>query len=95
VQFVNPARTSFSGGSSTVALVEPGTDYAGRMYQLDVRVARNFRFRGVRGRVMVDLANVLNANATLAQNTTYGTSWLRPTFTLPGRLIKPGLQIDF
>jgi hypothetical protein len=44
---------------------------------------------------MVDLANVLNANATLAQNTTYGTSWLRPTFTLPGRLIKPGLQIDF
>jgi hypothetical protein len=65
------------------------------MYQLDVRLMKSFRFRGARGRLTLDLANVLNANATLAHNTTYGTSWLRPTFTLPGRLIKPGLQIDF
>ena len=27
----------------------------------------------------VDLFNVFNANPVLAQNNTYGTSWLRPT----------------
>ena len=95
VQFVNPARTSFSGGSALVSLVEPGTMFGDYMYQLDLRLAKAFRYRGLRARLTLDLANILNANAILVQNNAYGTSWLRPVFTLQGRLIKPGIQIEF
>ena len=95
VQFVNPARTSFSGGSATVSLVEPGTIFNRYMYQLDLRLAKSIRYRGVRTRLTLDLANLLNANAVLVQNNTFGANWLRPVFTLQGRLIKPGVQIEF
>ena len=53
------------------------------------------RYRGLRARLTLDLANILNANAVLVQNNAYGSSWLRPVFTLQGRLIKPGVQIEF
>lgn len=95
VQFVNPARTSFSGGSASVSLLEPGTVFGDYLYQLDVRLAKAVRYRGLRARLTLDLANILNANAILVQNNAYGTSWQRPVFTLQGRLIKPGIQIDF
>jgi hypothetical protein len=95
VQFVNPARTSFSGGSALVPLIEPGTMFGDYMYQLDIRLMKALRYRRLRARLTLDLANILNANAVLVQNNAYGTSWLRPVFTLQGRLIKPGIQIDF
>ena len=95
VQFVNPARTSFSGGSATVSLVEPGTMFGDYMYQLDIRIAKSIRYRRMRGRLTLDLANILNANAVLVQNNTYGANWLRPAFSLQARLIKPGIQIEF
>jgi hypothetical protein len=95
VQFVNPARTSFSGGSAAVSLIEPGTMFGDYMYQLDLRLIKALRYRRVRARLTLDLANILNASAVLVQNNAYGTSWLRPVFTLQGRLIKPGVQIDF
>ena len=91
----DPARTTFSGGSATVSLVEPGTMFGDYMYQLDFRLVKAFRYRGMRARLSLDLANILNANAVLVQNNAYGTSWLRPVFTLQGRLIKPGVQIEF
>lgn len=95
VQFVNPTRTSFSGGSASVSLVEPGTLFGDYMYQLDIRIAKSIRYRRIRGRLTLDLANILNANAVLVQNNTYGANWLRPVFNLQARLIKPGIQIEF
>jgi len=87
---------TLSGGSATVPLIAPGTMFGDRMNQVDLRVGKNFRLRGgVRIRALVDFANVLNANAVLVLNTTYGANWLRPTYVLPGRLIKPNVQIDF
>jgi len=87
---------NLSGGSATVPLIAPGTMFGDRMNQIDLRVGKNFRLRGgVRIRALVDFANVLNANAVLVLNTTYGANWLRPTYVLPGRLIKPNVQIDF
>jgi hypothetical protein len=34
-------------------------------------------------------------SAVLAQNNTFGGSWLRPTNIIQGRLLKFGAQIDF
>jgi hypothetical protein len=45
--------------------------------------------------VAVDLANLLNGNAIQRSNNAYGTSWLRPTYILEGRVIKPGLTLEF
>jgi hypothetical protein len=95
VQFVNPARTTFSGGTSVVSLLEPGSTFGDRLYQVDVRVAKSFQYRGIRARLTVDLANLTNASTVFTYNNTYGGNWLRPTYIMPGRLIKPGLQIEF
>jgi hypothetical protein len=95
VQFVNPTRTAFSGGSTTVSLVEPGTLFGDRMYQLDVRVSKAFRYRGVRARLTLDLANMLNGNAVLVENNAYGSRWRQPAFVLQGRTIKPAIQMEF
>jgi hypothetical protein len=44
---------------------------------------------------MLDVGNVLNASTVLLQNNTYGNNWLRPSFIIPGRLLKPSVQVDF
>jgi hypothetical protein len=42
-----------------------------------------------------DVYNVLNASSILAENTTYGPSWRRPTAVLDARLFKFGGQLTF
>jgi len=86
---------ALSGGSATVPLIKPGTMFGERMTQLDLRLGKNFRYKSARIRALLDFANLLNSNAVLVVNTTYGTNWLRPSYVLPGRLIKPTVQIDF
>ena len=43
----------------------------------------------------LDLYNLLNSSAILAQNNTVGPNWRTPTNILQGRLIKFGAQLDF
>jgi hypothetical protein len=86
---------ALSGGTATVPLIKPGTIFGERMTQLDLRLGKNFRYKSGRVRALLDFANLLNSNAVLVVNTTYGTNWLRPSYVLPGRLIKPTVQIDF
>jgi hypothetical protein len=95
VFFKNPARTTFSGGTAVVSLIEPGTEYNDRMYQVDIRLAKTFNMRNLRARLSLDIGNLLNTNTVLVHNNTYGTSWLRPDNTLPGRIFKPGFQLEF
>src|SRR5262249_23230866 len=85
----------FSGGSATIALVEPNTLYGDRLNQTDIRFARIFRYGRYRIQGMVDVYNLFNANPVLAYNTTFGTEWLRPTDVLQGRLVKIGGQLTF
>ena len=83
-------------GTVTVPLIAPGTMYGDRMNQLDFRVSKIFRMPGNRRiQANLDLFNALNASSVLAQNNTYGPSWLRPTTIIQGRLVKFGGQFDF
>jgi outer membrane receptor protein involved in Fe transport len=85
-----------SAGTATVPLVEPGTLFAERLTQVDLRGSKDFRVGGVRVRGMVDAYNVFNANPVLGLNNQYSAqAWQRPTFVLPGRLVKFGVQIDY
>jgi hypothetical protein len=78
---------------------DPDTDpllaVEGRINQVDVRLARKFQLARVRLQSMFDVYNLTNANPILAENTTYGQSWMMPTQILSGRLAKIGVQLNF
>jgi hypothetical protein len=84
-----------SGGVATVDLIRPGTEFGDRMYQLDAKVARRFKFRGVSVKPEISIFNLLNNNAPLLYNTTFGPSWRVPTYILPARLVKFAGELTF
>ena len=81
--------------SATVQLVSPGTLYGDRIHQVDLRIAKNFDVGGSRLQGQFDLYNLLNGNAVLTQNNTYGSAWQRPLTIMYGRMIKFGMQFEF
>jgi Carboxypeptidase regulatory-like domain/TonB-dependent Receptor Plug Domain len=86
------------GGTKTINLIQPGTQYGDRVNQVDVRLGKNFKVDRTRIRASIDIYNAMNSNAVLTINTTYATtnsSWLRPTSIMPGRLVKFGATVDF
>lgn len=86
-----------SGGVRTVSvpLVPAGSTYGERLNQIDFRVGRNITMGQFKIQPQIDLYNMLNANAVYGQNNTYGSSWLRPTQVLLGRMVKFGVQMNF
>jgi len=86
-----------SGGATTVVipLVSPGRLYGERRNQVDMRVARNFRFGGRKLQLLWDLYNITNTNAVVNQNNNYGGRWQEPTNILIGRFMKIGAQFNF
>ncbi len=101
IRFPNSTRTSLGATPTvTVQLIEPGTMYDDRLFQLDLRGTKTLRQGTNRLRLMVDLYNVLNSNAVLQRSTfggldTFGPAWGRPISILEGRLFKIGAQFDF
>jgi hypothetical protein len=91
-------RNLAAGPNGTVAvpLIAPGTVYGDRLNQVDFRLSKIFRMPGGRRiQANMDLFNLFNVSAVLAQNNNYGAQWLRPTTIIQGRLLKFGGQIDF
>jgi hypothetical protein len=73
-----------------------------RINQVDVRVAKVLRFRGIRSNVGVDVYNLLNSDAVLTYNSTFSPNvgagpggWLQPNSVLTPRFLKVSAQIDF
>jgi len=82
--------------SVTVPLVKPGTMYIERLNQVDVRVSKEVRVRQrLRVQGQFDLYNLLNDNAVIRQNNTYGSRWQAPTAVTLGRLAKFGVLLRF
>jgi len=86
-----------SGGAAnvTVNLLRPGSTYGDRVNQVDLRIGKLLHLARMRESVSVDLYNALNVSSILAQNNTFGTSWLKPTQIMPPRFAKVSLQLDF
>ena len=87
-----------SGGAGTaeVHLIQPGTMFADRLNQLDIRISKIFRFDGNREvRLMLDAYNMLNDNAPLLINDTYGPQWQVPENILLARFVKFGAQFTW
>jgi hypothetical protein len=94
---VSPSlRRNLSGNAAniSVGLVEPGTMYGERLYQLDLRFAKILRFGRTRTSANLDVYNVFNANPVLGVNNSFA-AWQRPTSILSARIAKISAQIDF
>jgi hypothetical protein len=87
--------SSGANGTVTVPLIRPGTLFADRLNQLDLRVSRRFSVARTRLQASVDVFNALNGNAPISINTTYGSAWPRPTQILLARFVKFGIQVEF
>ena len=94
------------GGSRTVELIEPGTQYTPRRTQLDLRLAKSVKMGAKRFQFMADIYNLTNSNASVGATsnageppaaiiTTYGPAWLNPRNILQARYIKFGAQLTF
>ena len=89
---------NLSGNVANVILdnvVAPQTLFEGGINQLDLRLTKSMRVRGVRVQGMLDLYNAFNASSILAINTRYGSSWLTPTQILSARMLKLGAKLEF
>jgi hypothetical protein len=88
---------NLSGGvtSVTVQLVDPQTLFEDRITRLDLRLSKVLNVSRLRIQVNVDAYNALNSSAVRAVNTTFGSSWTRPTQILDPRIIQIGGQISF
>jgi hypothetical protein len=92
------APTGACNANVTVNLIQPGTVYADRISNIDMRFAKVFRFSGTRAQFGVDIYNLLNTDVATAYNQAFSpttTTWLTPTAILPARYARFNMQIDF
>jgi hypothetical protein len=83
------------GGSLTVPLIEPNTEFYDYVRSFDLRIARTFRAGGMRAQPQVDVFNLFNSSTITSVNQNYGVSWLRPQAVLEPRYWRVGMQVDF
>jgi hypothetical protein len=85
--------------SIEINLFEPATMFLDRINQVDLRLARTFRFGRYRIQGMVDFYNVLNAGSVTSVNETFSggadNEWLAPTSIQVARYVRFGGQISF
>jgi hypothetical protein len=91
-----------SSGNVTVNLVPRGTLYGARVNNMDLRIAKIFRFRGTRAQLGADVYNLLNTDVVTTYNNGYtaptatsGSIWLTPNAILPARYVRLNMQLDF
>jgi hypothetical protein len=90
----------------TVNMIEPATVFGDRANNLDLRIAKLFRFSGNRANVAFDVVNVFNSDAILTYNPLLGSispagvytpnpTWPAPTAVLQARLYRLSVQFDW
>ncbi len=89
-----------TAGATTISvnLTEPNTVFLDYKNQLDLRIAKNFRFGSRRVQGFADIFNLLNAGTVLRVNETYNpaaNAWLTPLTIMDGRYVRFGMQMSF
>ena len=70
--------------------------YGARINELDLRVAKTVKYRGLRSVVALDIYNALNSSAVLAYNPAFvpGGTWVAAA-VMTSRLLKITAEVDF
>jgi carboxypeptidase family protein len=92
-----PLGRNLSSGNITVNLIPNGTLYGDRRNNIDLRVAKIFRFGRTRTQVGVDVYNVTNSDYVNTYNNSYVPNgpWLVPSTIATARFAKITAQVDF
>jgi hypothetical protein len=88
---------NLSSGNVTVNLIPPGTLYGNRRNNIDLRVAKIFRFGPTRAQLGFDVYNLTNTDAVTTYNNNYvpNGAWLIPTAIQPARYVRLNATVDF
>jgi hypothetical protein len=78
-----------------IDIIAPQSLYDDRLQQLDIRLAKIFKFGKTRVRGNFDIYNAMNGASILSENAGYGAKWLTPYEIMGGRLFKFSGQIEF
>src|SRR5437867_1670405 len=85
--------------SVQVNVIPPGTMFADRLHQLDLRATKLFKVGGTRLRANLDVYNAVNDNTGLNYRTAFNPAdplaWEAPRVVLPARSAKVSFQFDF
>jgi hypothetical protein len=76
-------------------LTPPGSDFYGRLTQLDLGFRKIFRVRNYQFSGQVDIFNATNSSYVKNQNTTLGASFGQPLETLQPRTLRLAVQMRF
>jgi hypothetical protein len=76
-------------------LTPPGSDYYGRLNQLDLGVRKIFKIRRYQFSGQMDLFNATNSSYIKTQTTTFGSSLGQVTATLQPITMRLALQMRF
>jgi hypothetical protein len=82
----------------TANLIEPQTFFAPRRNNIDLRIAKLFRYGRTRTQIGVDIYNLTNTDVVTGFNQSFSptsTAWLTPTAIQPARYAKISAQFDF
>jgi hypothetical protein len=94
----NSAAAGFpitGGGSLSVTVVDPTSQYYDYVKQFDLRLARNFRFGRRRLQAFLEVFNVANPSTVLQVNTRVGPLYFNPQLIEQPRHLQIGAQFDF
>ncbi len=81
-------------GTTTLAILQPGSNYYTRFNQLDLRLGKIIRVGPTRSNLSLDIYNVFNSDVLSGLNAAY-SAWLAPTSVVPPRLLKVSWTFDF
>ena len=86
-----------SAATLNVLLSPPGTDFAERINQLDLSLAKWFQVGRTRLQGQLDFFNALNRSCVLdVRSLNYGTSsYMEPASVLQGRIIRVATQLKW
>jgi hypothetical protein len=94
----NSAQAGFpitGGGTLSVTVVDPTTQYYDYVQTMDMRVSKSIRFGRKRLQVFTELFNVPNIATVLTVNETVGPLYFNPQAVTAGRRAQFGAQIDW
>jgi len=83
--------------NTSLQIINPDTVYLDRDNQLDFRLGKVFRYRGLRSTVNLDIFNALNRSTILTANQNYALTnnvWSAPTAITNPRLLKVSFTLD-
>ena len=81
--------------SVRVGVIPPATVFLDRINALDLALAKRLSIGGYRLKGTVELYNVFNEATVLNVNSSFGSSWQRPSSIIGGRLLTFKAQLDF